>query len=182
MPEIVLATAAEALGDEWAALTFSAYRSLLAAVGAGTPDAIGRIPVALCAESDGRPAGLIVARYVPGGRAGAPPSSPDGSLSADAELLSVFVVPDLRNRGLATALVAAVERELALRGARRLAGIYMTGKPSIPALEKVFEKRGFSPPCCAWSPSESRRRKPPAATGITRVACPTTPRSSRGPA
>jgi GNAT superfamily N-acetyltransferase len=63
-----------------------------------------------------------------------------------AELLSIYVIPELRVQGLATALLAGLEDQLAHRGVRTLAGVYMTGKPAIPALERVFEKRGFSAP------------------------------------
>ena len=62
------------------------------------------------------------------------------------ELLSVFVAPDHRGRGVATALVAAVEEALRARGAAAIEAVYMTGKPSISAVERIFEKRGWDAP------------------------------------
>ena len=62
------------------------------------------------------------------------------------ELLSLFVDEGLRGRGLATELLARLEAELAAMGCSELRAVYMTGKPSIPALERVFVKRGFGAP------------------------------------
>lgn len=62
------------------------------------------------------------------------------------ELLSLFVDEGLRGRGLATELLARLEEELRTMGGRELRAVYMTGKPSIPALERVFVKRGFGAP------------------------------------
>jgi hypothetical protein len=61
-------------------------------------------------------------------------------------LISVFVAPDFRGHGLATTLLAELEQDLVHMGVRRLTATYMTGKPSIPALERVFANRGFTPP------------------------------------
>jgi GNAT superfamily N-acetyltransferase len=62
------------------------------------------------------------------------------------ELLSLFVDEGLRGRGVATTLVLQLEEELAAKGCAELRAVYMTGKPSIPAVERVFAKRGFSAP------------------------------------
>jgi GNAT superfamily N-acetyltransferase len=63
-----------------------------------------------------------------------------------AELLSVLVHPEHRNQGIATALVERVEAEAYRRGSPELKAVYMTGKPSIPVMERVFWKRGFQAP------------------------------------
>lgn len=68
--------------------------------------------------------------------------TPEGS----AELLSVLVHPEHRGQGIATALVESVEREAHRHGLVELKAVYMTGKPSIPAMERVFWKRGFGAP------------------------------------
>jgi GNAT superfamily N-acetyltransferase len=63
-----------------------------------------------------------------------------------AELLSVLVHPEQRNQGIATALLEQVEAEAQRRGFPELKAVYMTGKPSIPVMERVFWKRGFQAP------------------------------------
>lgn len=68
------------------------------------------------------------------------------SAEKSAELLSVLVHPEHRNQGIATALVEHVEGEVRLRGLPELKAVYMTGKPSIPVMERVFWKRGFQAP------------------------------------
>lgn len=120
------------LGDEWAGMTFPVYRPLLAALGSTNPATGGR-PVAHCATIDGRPAGLAVAEIAPGE-------------SAAAELFSVFVTADHRGQGIGTRLVDGLEADLQRHGASRLEAVYMTGKPAIAAVERIFEKRGFATP------------------------------------
>lgn len=132
MPEIVTSEATGPLGDEWAAMTFPSYRPLLGVLGAANPATGGR-PVARCATVDGRPAGLAIAEIAPGDQAAA-------------ELLSVFVVADWRGQGVATRLVEELEHDLRRHGASSLEATYMTGKPAIAAIERIFEKRGFQPP------------------------------------
>lgn len=62
------------------------------------------------------------------------------------ELLSLFVTPRHRGQGVATALVAAIEDDLLARGAALVEATYTTGKPSIPAVERILAKRGWDAP------------------------------------
>lgn len=80
---------------------------------------------------------------------------------AQAEMLSLFVYPDLRGHGLATELLADTEAALAAKGVDRVDGTYMTGKESIVALERVLAKRGWDPPVLRtvtvrFTPEEAR--------------------------
>lgn len=131
MPDIVTSEATKPLGGEWASMTFPAYRTLLGVLGSVNPQTGGR-PVARCATEDGRPVGLAVAEIAPGDQA--------------AELFSVFVVADHRGQGVATQLLEGLEHDLRRHGASRLDAVYMTGKPAIAAIERIFEKRGFPRP------------------------------------
>jgi GNAT superfamily N-acetyltransferase len=122
------------LGDVWGAMTFPLFRPLLPLLGTGAADAQGARPIACRALIDGEPAGLVLAQR--------PAATP-----ASAEILSVFVPAAFRGRGIATRLVECLEEAARTRhGVAELTGSYMTGKPGIPAVERVFEKRGFTPP------------------------------------
>lgn len=121
------------LGEGWAGMTFPLFRPLLGLLGTGQASPGGTRPVAHVAREGDRPVGLALAE-VP------------GSAPATAELLSVLVTGDARGRGLATALLAGLEADLARRGVTTVGGVYMSGKPFTAALERIFEKRGFTPP------------------------------------
>lgn len=58
---------------------------------------------------------------------------------------SLFVVSEHRNRGIATALMSEVERRLSQNGVRFISVGYTVGS-CVEALERVFQKRGFSVP------------------------------------
>lgn len=62
------------------------------------------------------------------------------------ELLSLFVAPDSRQRGIGTALVERFAAEVAGAGFTYVRAIYMTGKAGIPFVEKIFAKSGWEPP------------------------------------
>ena len=62
------------------------------------------------------------------------------------EMLSLYVRAEARGQGVATALVTRLEKVLAERGFQRLTAVYMTGKPSIDALERVLAKCGWDAP------------------------------------
>ena len=66
--------------------------------------------------------------------------------SARPEVLSVFVPGPERNQGVATALIGALERELAVDGWPAVDAVYMTGKAGIDAMERVLEKQEWSAP------------------------------------
>ncbi len=133
MSNFVTEPATRSLGEEWAGMTFPFHRHLLGLLGTGASDPKGVTPVARYALVDGQPAGLILAELPT-------PQRPS------AELLSMFVVPEQRGRGLATSLLEGLEADLANAGVSELIGTYMTGKPSISAIERIFVKRGFTPP------------------------------------
>jgi GNAT superfamily N-acetyltransferase len=146
VPQVVTEPVASALGTEWWGMVFPAYRPVLAQVG-GADDKGNRF-FARRATANGRPIGLAL-----GGIAG------DG---ATAELLSVYVVPDARNVGVATELLRGLESDLRRGGAKKMSGTYMTSNPTIPALEKVFAKLGFDAPerrtvAVRFTPEEARK-------------------------
>jgi GNAT superfamily N-acetyltransferase len=62
------------------------------------------------------------------------------------EILSLFVAPEKRKQGVATALVEALEQELRGHGCTRVEAVYMTGKPSVQAVERIFVKRHWEAP------------------------------------
>ncbi len=121
------------LGDEWTAMTFPVHLQLLPLLGNEMAAAEGVRPIACIARAGDRPAGLALAQMPTA-------AEPAG------EILSVFVAPDLRGQGIATALVGGLEEALAIRGVSRILGVYMTSRPTYPALERVFVKRGFTDP------------------------------------
>jgi GNAT superfamily N-acetyltransferase len=148
-PENVTAEATTPLGPEWNVMTFPAFRHLLALLGTGHADARGVSPVARYALLEGRPVGLLLAEL-------------PTAVRPSAELLSLFVAPDFRGRSLASRLLAELEIDLVNRGVRRITGSYMTGKPAIAALERVFAKSGFSAPvvrtvAVRFTPEEAAR-------------------------
>jgi GNAT superfamily N-acetyltransferase len=120
---------------EAAGMTFAAYHHLLPLEPTERHPGDGKLiqPVGVVAFHEERMVGLALAEI---------PLSP----GAFPEILSLFVRPQNRNQGVATALVASLETHLALRGCPRLEAVYMTGKPSVPAVERVFVKRGWDPP------------------------------------
>lgn len=132
MSDVVMAEATAPLGDAWAAMTFPAYRPLLALIGSIHPATGGR-PVAHCATIDGEPAGLALAELAPGD-------------SASAELFSLFVIAGHRGQGIGTRLIEGMEADLRRRGAASLEAVYMTGRSAIASIERIFEKRAFSTP------------------------------------
>jgi len=132
----------EALAAERAAacagMTFPAYRHLVTLEAAPRHPDQGddRIvqPIGCVARAGEDLVGLALAELPLAGDARSP------------ELLSVFVQPRARGRGVATELVAAVVSAVRQRGFGELVAVYMTGKPAIPAFERVLEKCGFDAP------------------------------------
>jgi GNAT superfamily N-acetyltransferase len=137
------------LGNEWSQMTFPIYRYLLALVGTGQPGADGHRPMAAVATIGGRPVGLALAQRAP-------------AIPPTAEVLSLFVVKDLRGQGIATRLLASLEDVVSRIGVTEIAGTYMTGKPAVAAVERVLAKRGFDPPVSRrliikFTPEQSRQ-------------------------
>ena len=120
-----------------AAMTFPIYRPLLTLAPASRHPEQGdarRIqPVAVVARAGGEPVGLALGEL---------PIDPGPA----PELLSLFVAAEARGMGMGTALVAALEEEVARRGAGELAAVYTAGKPSIAAVERIFARRGWEEP------------------------------------
>jgi GNAT superfamily N-acetyltransferase len=131
--EISIAPVTTHLDEAWAGMTFPSYRQALALVGTPHTDSEGSRMIACAAMEDGLPAGLGLAQV---------PKDP----SQPAEILSLFVRADVRGRGIATGLVESLEAAARDAGRDAIMGVYMTGKPSIPVVERIFEKRGFEPP------------------------------------
>jgi len=118
-----------------ASMTFPAYHHLLPLApserhpGDGKPiKALG-----LVASKGGDPLGLVLAEIpLVEGR--------------NPEILSLFVKAESRNQGVATRLVESLEGLLREMGFVHLESVYMTGKPTVRAVERIFEKRRFDPP------------------------------------
>ena len=162
--DIVVEPVRRPLGEQWGQMTFPLYRPLLPLLGTGAADPQGHRPIACRALVGDAMAGLLLAAR-------------SAEHPAAAELLSIFVAPDHRGRGIATALVACLEAAARDAGVVELSGSYMTGKPSIDALERVFVRRGFEPPVLRmvvlkFTPEEARecdwykKARMPAGTSI----------------
>jgi GNAT superfamily N-acetyltransferase len=123
--------------ERFGLMTFPAYRHLLSLSPARRhPEDSNRpivTPVALGAFVNREPAALALAE-IPTGQA------------ASAEVLSVFVAPEFRRRGLATALLGALGTYLARMGVEKASCVYMTGQESQAAVERVLEKAGWDKP------------------------------------
>lgn len=118
-------------------MTFPAYRHLLdlgrARRHPHMPEIPVVTPVALGARIEGEPAALVLAEI------------PEGQ-TANAEILSLFVSPPFRGRGLGTAVLDAMSTYLSRMSVEKVVGVYMTGQPGQEIVERVLAKAGFSPP------------------------------------
>jgi GNAT superfamily N-acetyltransferase len=119
-------------------MTFPAYRHLLALQPTSRlpsePEQRLIHPIALVARTSDHPVALALAEL--------PARREDGP----SELLSVFVEREHRGQGIATALFETIEEALRALGAASVEAVYATGKPSIAAVERIFEKRGWESP------------------------------------
>jgi GNAT superfamily N-acetyltransferase len=154
--EVDIASVTQEVGQSLASLTFPAYRHLLdlAPTTRHLDDTSQSTiqPIAIAAWAGSTPVGLILAE-TPLER---------GGVGRDPELLSLLVSSEWRGRGIATQLVEAMERAVRERGFGRLAAVWMTGKPSIAAVERVLQKRGWTAPATRtvtlrFSPEEATR-------------------------
>ncbi|MGH7338202.1 MAG: GNAT family N-acetyltransferase, partial [Myxococcota bacterium] len=123
--------------EELAAMTFPVYRPLLdLAPTTRHPEQGDEIPVqpfALAARLGDRTVGLALGEL-------------PLSVVSRPELLSLFVEPGFRNRGIGRRLVEAAEREVAVAGGGELTAVYTAGRPSIPAVERILWKRAWEAP------------------------------------
>jgi GNAT superfamily N-acetyltransferase len=128
---------ASPVDSRFTGMTFPAYRHLLALEPArrhpGIPGQPLVQPIALGASVGPEPVALALAE-IPGGQ------------TATAEVLSLYVVPALRGRGLGTALLAAMERYLARMGAEHAEAVYTAGSSGEQAIERILGKAGWSAP------------------------------------
>ena len=137
MSQIKLRPLTAPVAPEFSAMTFSAYRHLL------NLERTSRHPVegdrkqidpwALGAWLRDEPAGLLLAEL--------PVEDAER-----ADLLSIFVTPSHRRRGIAEALIQETEKRLRRRSRRHLCAVYTTGKPGVAYLERLVARRGWEPP------------------------------------
>ncbi len=119
------------------AMTFPAYRHLLSlqpVVRLMTESDQPPIqPVAIAALDGGAAVGLAVAELPIEGE-------------THPELLSIFVSPNERGRGVGRQLLLAMEDEISTRGFAELRAIYTVGGASTPAVERLLAVNGWSAP------------------------------------
>jgi len=108
------------------ALTFPAYRRLLGLFHPATDT------VAVGARAGAEPVGLALAGHEDGDEA--------------TEVLSLYVHPEHRGRGLGARLLAALGDELAAMGVRAARLSYVSGSATAPAFERVLAACGWSDP------------------------------------
>ncbi|MDL2718320.1 MAG: GNAT family N-acetyltransferase [Acidobacteriota bacterium] len=123
--------------SRFAGMTFPAYRHFLdfepVRRHPQAPNTPLVMPVALGAFVTGEPVALALAEIREG-------------QTSNAEMLSLFVVPAYRRRGLGTALLNSMGAFLSRMGVEKAMGVYMTGQPGQEAVERVLEKAGWSKP------------------------------------
>ncbi len=107
-------------------MTASGYAPLLES--AETPEYV--LPIAAIGE--GQPLGFGLAKCSPG--------------SALGDVLSLFVEPNYQRRGIGAKLLELLETGLAAVGCREARIGYFSPAPSLSAVERILEKRGWGPP------------------------------------
>lgn len=136
-PDLRIEELAAPVDPRFLEMTFPAYRHLLGLKRAlrhlDAPSLPVITPWALGAFREGEPAGLVLAEI---------PDPPADTV----EVLSLFVPPPQRGKGLGTRLLEDAADRLARAGVSRLHGVYMTGQPTQDALERVLAKAGWEPP------------------------------------
>lgn len=118
-------------------MTFRAYRHLLALNPGprlpGEVDSPPIQPVAIRAGEEGRSVGLALAEL-------------PLTTGREPELLSLFVEPRSRGRGVGTRLLERVVHEVHKAGFSRVRAIYNTGTPASPIVEHLLDKCGWQTP------------------------------------
>ncbi len=139
-----LAALDASMAGECARMTFPVYVHLLSLEPAPRHPEQGddRVvqPVGFVAHHEAAPLGLVLAELPLGPGAGADQSD------TTPELLSVFVRPESRNQGIATALLERLEGHLRERDYPTVKAVYMGERPGSAALARVLAKRGWSAP------------------------------------
>jgi len=113
-------------GFSFQALTFPRYRSRLQVL---TP---GSSTVAIAATFSEEPVGLALAEILSDG--------------TTAEILSIFVLPQYRQQGIGTALLARSQTELTLQGCQNVQLVYTTSQPTAPVLEHLLQQNNWTIP------------------------------------
>jgi GNAT superfamily N-acetyltransferase len=106
-------------------LTYASLQPLLFSAGNGEVTAVGAL-------EDGEPAGLALALRLP--------------RKGFTRLASLFVRERSRRRGIATALLAALEEALRRAGVERFEASYQTGRPTSEAPPRLLARRGWPEP------------------------------------
>lgn len=88
--------------------------------------------VAIATSNSDRAIGLALAEILPDGKT--------------AEVLSIFVEPTYRRQGIGTAILTRLEQELFSRGCTSAKLVYTSGQSTTPALERILQKRNWTPP------------------------------------
>ena len=122
-------------------LTFPAYRPLLAECRSRGESDKNQAVRALVAWHGAMPVGLVLAQIRDDNRAEKPNSQ-------SALLFSVSVLPDWRQRGLATDLLQAMEQVLRQAGCVSVEVDYTTRLPSLASFESLLQS-------CQWAPPEA---------------------------
>jgi len=121
-------------------LTFPSYHHLL------TLDSLPRHlntqeanikPLAIGAISEGEIVGLVLAEFSEAPKQKTP------------ELLSIYVNPETRLKGVATNLLKALEEEVQYAGYEQISVVYMSGRKGTDALERLLKR-------CHWKEPETR--------------------------
>lgn len=148
MNDVEILPLATPAGTELTAMTFPAYRHLLALEPAPRHPEQGDCrpvePLALVAYDSGVPVGLILAE-LPIAR-DEPPAPCETSYGGLPAILSVYVAPERRGLGIASRLFERLEQTVAAHGFDQLEAVYTSGRPSISQIERIFARRGWSPP------------------------------------
>jgi len=110
----------------FAPLTFPRFRARLQMV--GTDHSVMAVG-AVCGD---HAAGLVLGQH-----------RPDGSVS---EVLSLYVAPSYRGRGIGTALLKELEAVSTARGCQRMELVYVEKPPATHALEHLLLGLGWQPP------------------------------------
>jgi GNAT superfamily N-acetyltransferase len=108
-------------------LTFPKYRRLLLNNGK-----LDTRTVAVGASESGQPIGLALAEI--------------GQFGQQAKVLSIYVAPQHRRKGVGTALLTHLEEELASAGCTSATLQYMTDQESLAAFERLLQTCHWNPP------------------------------------